>query len=417
MKAPKTITVLEHDRLRPTTDEEKVGTRVGKTVYVSPEDFEALKCFAYEEENHRYLDLARGGRELRAKHYVGVIETRSGTVVEVLPKITDDVAETRIVLLKMLRRLRHSPFKRLSAAHLDTDRMNLLEIYIAIFLDAVTELVRKGLAADYVVRRSNEKFFKGRLEKKEQIRHNQIHKERFFVSFDSYEHDRPENRIVKATLKKLSRKSRSPLNRKKLQELLFVFDEVTMPANPLHDLRNLVKSRQMRHYETVLSWCEIFLSDSAPVSYRGSHHTLAIMFDMNRIFEDYVAYWFKRNCPDFDVKTQHSAKHLLIAPKPLFKLRPDLLIGDEILADTKWKILDEKSKRYGLSQQDLYQMFAYGKKYEKSKTLYLIYPKSQGFTTSQVEPFYYEEGMALRLLCFDCMNDAFVNHDFEGSAA
>ena len=405
MKVPKTITVLEHDRLRPIDKEEKVSTRVGKTVYVSEKDFEALKRFAYEEESHRYLDLAKGGRELRAKHFVGVIETRSGTVVEVLPKIADDVATTRAILLKMLRRLRHSPFKRLPMAHLDTDRMNLLEIYIAMFVDAVTELVRKGLAADYVVRRSNEKFLKGRIEKKEQIRHNQIHKERFFVSYDRYERDRPENRIVKATLKKLLQKSRSPLNRKKLQELLFVFDEVTMAANPLDDLRNLVKSRQMRHYDMVLQWCAIFLSDSAPVSYRGSHYTLAVMFDMNRIFEDYVAYWLKRNRPDLDIKTQHSAKHLLIAPKPLFKLRPDLLIGEEILADTKWKILDEKTPRYGLSQQDLYQMFAYGKKYEKSKTLYLIYPKSTGFTTSQEKPFRYEEGMVLRLLCFDCEKD------------
>jgi len=405
MKATKPITVLEHERLRPTKNEEKIGTRVGKTVYISAKDFETLKRFAYEEESHRYLDLAKGGRELRAKHYVGVIETRSGTVVEVLPKIADDMGTTRDILLKMLRRLRHSPFKRLPSAHLDTDRMNLLEIYIAMFVDAVTELVRKGLAADYVVRRSNEKFLKGRLEKKEQIRHNQIHKERFFVSYDSYERDRPENRIVKATLKKLSQKSRSPLNRKNLQELLFVFDEVTMPANPLQDLRNLVKSRQMRHYETVLQWCEIFLGDSAPVGHRGRHYTLAVMFDMNRIFEDYVAYWLKRNRPDLDIRTQHSSKHLLIAPKPLFKLRPDLLIGDEILADTKWKVLDEKTKWYGLSQQDLYQMFAYGKKYEKSKMLYLIYPKSEGFTTSQEEPFYYEKGMALRLLCFDCEKD------------
>jgi 5-methylcytosine-specific restriction endonuclease McrBC regulatory subunit McrC len=50
-------------------------------------------------------------------------------------------------------------------------------------------------------------------------------------------------------------------------------------------------------------------------------------------------------------------------------------------------------------------MYAYGKKYETSKTLYLIYPKSAGFTASQEEPFHFEEGMTLRLLCFDCEKD------------
>ena len=33
--------------------------------------------------------IAKGGRELKAQNYVGVIQTKSGVVVEILPKIND----------------------------------------------------------------------------------------------------------------------------------------------------------------------------------------------------------------------------------------------------------------------------------------------------------------------------------------
>ena len=35
------------------------------------------------------MRIAKGGRELKAQNYVGVIQTKSGVVVEILPKIND----------------------------------------------------------------------------------------------------------------------------------------------------------------------------------------------------------------------------------------------------------------------------------------------------------------------------------------
>lgn len=42
--------------------------------------------------------------------------------------------------------------------------------------------------------------------------------------------------------------------------------------------------------------------------------------------------------------------------------------------DTKWKILiDNERRNYGVSQADMYQMYAYAKKYEAEKVI-VIYP-------------------------------------------
>lgn len=52
----------------------------------------------------------------------------------------------------------------------------------------------------------------------------------------------------------------------------------------------------------------------------------------------------------------------------VFALRPDIVIvrpdGHKIIMDTKWKrLISNRETNYGISQADMYQMFAYAKKY------------------------------------------------------
>ena len=44
--------------------------------------------------------------------------------------------------------------------------------------------------------------------------------------------------------------------------------------------------------------------------------------------------------------------------------------------DTKWKVLSEDKANYGISQADMYQMYAYQKKYN-AKNVTLLYPKTE----------------------------------------
>lgn len=44
------------------------------------------------------------------------------------------------------------------------------------------------------------------------------------------------------------------------------------------------------------------------------------------------------------------------------------------VADTKWKLLsDEPGRNYGMAQADMYQMYAYQKRFEAARAL-LVYP-------------------------------------------
>src|SRR5690606_38288085 len=65
--------------------------------------------------------------------------------------------------------------------------------------------------------------------------------------------------------------------------------------------------------------------------------------------------------------------------RAVFMTKPDISIMFDNtvvkIADTKYKKLTEDDAKYGVSQADLYQMFAYSRKY-KTKDITLIYPKT-----------------------------------------
>ena len=122
----------------------------------------------------------------------------------------------------------------------------------------------------------------------------------------------------------------------------------------------------------------------------------ALLFDMNRLFESYVGNFIKKKLPDAIL--QHRGKYLTGKPRG-FALKPDIFLrykNQNYIADTKWKIVKSKDD---ISQADLYQLYAYGKKYNCGK-LYLIYPRISGVDQKAMK-FRYENNMWLNVLYFD----------------
>jgi len=378
--------------------------------------FEALKQFNADNDDAIFT-LTRAktaeGRidALRAKSYVGVIETKCGTVVEILPKILThkdgsfkgEIKSTRAIFLKMLRFLRDSPFKEIDTAHLHTERHHILEVFISIFLADLARLIQKGIARDYVNREENQPFLKGKLLFNQNIKYNLTHKERFYVSYDEFLSDRPENRLIRSTLLFLAKKSRSNNNQKRIREFIFTLVEIPASKNIENDFSKVKSNRLVRHYEQVLRWCRVFLRNESFTNFRGKAVSLALLFPMERIFEDFVGAMFRKgNSEEYEISLQDRGKYLIEehAKSRKFALRPDIVAtnrGDEhtIILDAKWKLINRnKSKEnYNISQGDFYQMFAYGKKYEqKPKELYLLYPESEDFNRPLKEFKFYKEG-------------------------
>ena len=371
---------------------------------IGKKDFDDIENFILKnsDENAPFLRIASGvgGKFIQARNYVGVLQTKSGLTIEILPKIANknDAERSKAVFIKMLRTLKNFPFKSSNLASLKTQNLPLLEIFISMFLCELEALVKKGIKSDYVALEENLNFLKGKLNINEQIKRNSIHKERFYVGYSEFLSDIKINRIIKTTLKFLYKKSNSSKNQQKIRELLFIFDEVLECEDYKNFFAKLVINRQVKHYEQTLLWCKIFLLGNSFTPHKGDDLAFALLFDMNALFESYVGNFIKKSFPCTIL--QHSEKHLVEDPKS-FKLRPDVFLEGKFIADTKWKIV---SSRDDISQADLYQLYAYGKKHPCDGKLHLIYPKIDDIRQKTMN-FRYDDKMLLEILYFDLEKD------------
>ena len=390
-----------------------------KDNFIKKDIFDSLEKFVLEnEKTAQYLKITTKngfGKVLQAQNYVGVIQTKDGTTIEILPKIKNATTEkSKDILIKMLKTLKNSPFKNLSVANLKSSKIPLFEIFISMFLEELAILVRNGIKSDYISKEENLKFLKGKLKISEQIKYNTIHKERFFVQYEEFISNRVENRLIKTTLQFLYNKSKLNKNQQRIREFLFVFDEIEISHNIKTDFSKIKLNRQMKDYEQVLLWCKTFLFENSFSPYKGNDIAFALLFDMNLLFESFVYSYLKKSSNFQDIKSQDRTHHLAYENGiGRFRLKPDIVInGGKIIADTKWKILSEDKAYNGVLQDDMYQLYAYGTKYDNCEKIYLIYPFDELIIKNSYNYFKNKE-LKLDILFFDVYKKEFVDKNIE----
>ena len=338
------------------------------------------------------LSARRGiGKIITAKNYVGLITMADGTVIEILPKIAGgDITEgdTKRIFLEMLKTLKDVAFKDFNVSHLHTDRLSLLEIFIKMFLDEVTILTKQGIKAAYTPVEVNERFYKGKLLASQNIKYNLVNKERFFVCYDDFNINRPENRLIKSTLRFLCNTTNDGRNRQNAARLLTYFDGVEYSASYDTDFSKCFVDRSMNHYDKALTWCRVFLHGNSFTAFAGSEVALALLFPMEKVFESFVAAKFRKHIGSGVIlRTQDARYSLFDSPARAFSLRPDIVLefdGRTVVLDTKWKLLSDNARNSGISQSDMYQMYAYGKKYE-ADSIVLLYPFSDAVSKTDIK--------------------------------
>ncbi len=412
----KLLEVREFDKISCNPDFKTEYAYLPEQVFNDLEEF--IHAFAGDEDHADTLEFLRIGFRrnvgdiISVSNYVGLIQMNNGYQVQVLPKIdlgTDSDSgneETKRVFLRMLRSMKDFPSKVFNEANLKMDRMTLYEIFINMYLQEVRTLVKHGIKSAYVAREDNLNFFKGKLMVNEQIKSNVSHGERFYVRYDEYLVDRAENRLVKATLLKLQGLTSSAENQKEIRQLLTAFEMVKASTNYQKDFVQVVIDRNTKDYDMLMRWSRVFLLNKSFTTFSGGQHARALLFPMEKVFESYVAQQLKKTLLDldWDVSFQDKGYYLFDSPRQ-FALKPDIVItrddGSRMILDTKWKSLVYKPRaNYGISQSDMYQMYAYSKKYETPE-VWLLYPVNDEMRDHQDISFESDDGVNVKLFFVD----------------
>ena len=416
---------------------------------VSKLDWEYLEKMAFsDEKQNSFIKVSQfqGEKALKVVNYVGVISTPYGTHIEILPKTNvqlnqSDELDTRKLLCNMLAEVYRLPFIETKEANLETFNKPLIEALISLFLTRLASVVRRGIRKDYHRIEEEERFLRGQLLMTLQLRQPIGKQHLFQISYDIFSENRAENRLIHSALIQVSKWSKDEQNIKLARELRFAFNEIPFSSNYKADFAHWQDTRDMVSYQPLLQLVRFILNQQSPFAIKGQHEGISFLFPMEKLFEEYVAIKLAKLLPtNLELKPQIARKFLVNKPKNAFLLKPDIAIIDKktknivAILDTKWKLIDQNAQydngaddvKAGISQGDMYQLYAYGCKYLEGKgNLFLIYPQWEKF--HQRFQFEFQDGLSLDVIPFNMKNyldaelslfiNSFANNTHDDAAA
>jgi len=359
-----------------------------------------------------------GRHSLKWDGYVGVVETPCGTRVEILPKHHEQegcAQRSRQLLRKLIQVGLSLKPRQISVTDLELFDAPLTEWVISQFLKELDLLVKRGMRFDYQRVEEEQRFLRGQLNVVAHMRQALGRQCYFHIRHDVFLPDRPENRLLKLALEQIAKMTRDAANWRLANELRSILAELPVSRQMAEDFRAWSRDRLMAHYQPIKPWCELILNQQMPIAVAGQWQGMSLLFPMAALFERYVESWLRQRLAPAVKLVAQASRHSLCEHQyaPIFRLEPDLLLAlDQQIwvLDTKWKKLDagDRKNKYGLSQMDFYQMFAYGHKYQGGQgEMALIYPRCAQFQ-QPLAPFQFNPSLRLWVLPFDLEADSLL---------
>ncbi len=362
--APQIFRVFEHEELR-------IGNQQGQIVFTEAHLETLVRYNKYK--NSKYYSLIHRG--VRFRQYVGVLQT-GNLLIEILPKAGKaELAEAehwQLILLKMLRNCRLLRVEVQPARAIGVQLHTVLDWFAAYFLGELERLLDRGLLRAYRQKEANRRIWRGRLLINRQITENLSRKDRIYTVHDTYTFDHTLNRVLKAALHLLLRLPVAPVVQQWSQRLLLRMPMPQIRASQFTgaDFERLPHQRKAHAYEPVIELARLLLTNYSPSPRAGEHQLLALLFDMNLLFEEYVFRQLKKALVG---QTGELSRQIR---RPFWHhraIQPDIVWrqGDEtVVLDTKWKVPSGGRP----SMTDLKQLYIYGRYFSATRVI-LLYPK------------------------------------------
>lgn len=317
--------------------------------------------------------------------FCGVIQLGDLTI-EVLPKIARqerDVLHCQQVLVRLLQVTGALPPQQVGEATLGQQRHALLDVFIEHFRGMVAQQMQLGLIRRYVPMEDELATVRGRIDLVRQVRLNAFSPQRVHCRFDEFDIDNPYNQVLSYVVGMLLHRTHHPAIKRGLNELLAHLAPASSRSFTPEQVEALVFDRLNQRWQPIFKRCAEFLRGLHPNVTAGGMPALALMFDMNRLFESYVTWRARRAFKGLQIQPQGPRRFLAAnqAGKGVFQLRPDISVlkGTQVvlIADAKWKILSPEERKLGIASADLYQLVSYALRYQCQR-LALIYPAMEG---------------------------------------
>ncbi|MTG98206.1 restriction endonuclease [Myroides sp. BIT-d1] len=365
------ITVFEHNTLR-------IGDVLSKDKVFEEKHLALLEAF-YGTNGLPYYSLIHKG--VKFNQYVGVLQLGNLTI-EVLPKVDnneEDEKTWRKLLIEMIWRVgtftTHAP----TSSNLSLKTNAILDVYIAMYLQELKRLVHQGLIKKYRTQEGNTLALKGSLVFSKHIQQNLVHQERFYTRHSVYDEQHLLHQVLYKALKLLKRINVNIALDSEINQLLFSFPEMEDIKVSESTFDKISINRKTASYETALGIAKLLLLNYHPDIRGGSSDVLALLFDMNALWERFVFVTLRKHLKNSHEVREQVKKDFWLSHTETnrsVKMFADIVITEKreesrvFVIDTKWKNLNGKPYP---SVEDLRQMYVYHHFYKANKVA-LVYP-------------------------------------------
>jgi 5-methylcytosine-specific restriction enzyme subunit McrC len=359
MKIKDSIQVYEYDKLKLSN-----GT-------ISEPCLKILQAH-YGDKGVPYYSLIHNG--VSFNNYVGVLQVNDVTI-EVLPKIDKlPKVDWKNILIKLLHYTGEIEVDATEFSNLKMNKLSLLELYFSIFVRECEYLLHRGLVKKYRKEEGNLYSMKGSLQFSKNITNNLVHAERFYTKHTVYDKQHLLHQILIEAMYVIQTVSNSSIIQLAISKLLLNFPEQSRLKVTNSTFNGIALGRKTEPYKKAINIAKMILLNYHPDINKGGNSVLALFFDMNLLWEKYVAKVLRTFLPDeYRMETQN--KRLFWECKDVSdaNIKPDILILKdnkvERILDTKWKLPYDSRP----SDDDLKQMFSYNLIFNGTES-WLIYP-------------------------------------------
>ena len=378
---PQSVATLFEYRRYPYVSSKKDSFREG-TLFLTDKTIGLLESLSSKRP---FLEIGRNS--IKPLNYVGVVRA-NGFTVQIFPKLftRESYREQRATvagnLLKMLSHTGNVPITEVDPAGLDLRKTDLFEVFIHLFAKNLLTTIKNLLKREYIQNSDELRVIQGRIDFRRHTNPARMHI--IPCRYHELSVDNLLNRTLKYTCYLMSKAVSDFTTIRLLRSIINHLDPVTLTPVCVAEIDHIAFSRLNRIFEPYIRMCRIFLSNSSLTLQASRIESFSLLIPMERLFEEFIstvlagdpAYFFGRKV---SVRTQAIVGGLAKDANgtEFSNMRPDIVIGApriEAIIDTKYKQLDQSYRNLGVSQADLYQMYAYAAKTNAERCM-LLYPE------------------------------------------
>ncbi len=301
---------------------------------------------------HNYFSFKKNA--IYTKNYCGMLQVEDD-VFFILPKIANQENQNLKTFIYMFIIANDLKLKNEEIASLENLNIHFfLEALIQLFARRLIEELRFGVYRSYVLQEERLRSIKGAylvLENSMSFDKTKIH-----CRYDEFSSDNILNRFFLYAIDIFTNFTQ---DKKQLFECAYILGETQKTQIDINRVGfhfDRLSSRYQPSYEMAM----LLLKHLVP-TFTAGQKGFAFLFDMNELFERFVAKIAKEIDPSIKVQYSKSFGNL--------QLQPDIMT-DTMIIDTKYKKIRSKEE---INTADKYQMFAYGQNFKKDTML--LYPK------------------------------------------